>query len=103
MTCASCVRRIERHVAKVPGVTEVSVNLATERANISFDTTATGMPELVTAVERAGYTGRPEERRQPAALPATPAEAKAAPMAYGPTTGPLARAGPTAAHGWIPG
>lgn len=94
MTCASCVRRIERHVAKVPGVTEVSVNLATERANISFDTTATGMP---------GYTVRPEERRQPAALPATPAEAKAAPMAYGPTTGPLARAGPTAAHGWIPG
>nr|MBA3851459.1 heavy-metal-associated domain-containing protein [Chloroflexota bacterium] len=70
MTCASCVRRIERHVAKVPGVTDVSVNLATERANVSFDPATTGIPDLVNAVERAGYTVRPEERRQPAALPA---------------------------------
>jgi Cu+-exporting ATPase len=81
MTCASCVRRIERHVAKVPGVTDVSVNLATERANVSFDPATTGIPDLVTAVERAGYTVRPEERRQPATLPAVPAQV-AAPMAY---------------------
>ncbi|MDQ3553421.1 MAG: heavy-metal-associated domain-containing protein, partial [Chloroflexota bacterium] len=61
MTCASCVRRIERHVAKVPGVSEVSVNLATEHANVSFDPATTGLPDLVAAVERAGYSVREPE------------------------------------------
>ena len=34
MTCASCVGRVEAALAKVPGVDSVSVNLATERADI---------------------------------------------------------------------
>src|SRR3546814_6742966 len=34
MTCASCVRRVENAVAKVPGVVSASVNLATERASV---------------------------------------------------------------------
>ncbi|MDQ3491629.1 MAG: heavy metal translocating P-type ATPase [Chloroflexota bacterium] len=83
MTCASCVRRIERHVAKVPGVSEVSVNLATERASVSFDPAATGIPELVAAVERAGYAVRPEEQRRPAAPPAAaPHQAATTPIEY---------------------
>lgn len=36
MTCASCVGRVEKAIAKVPGVLKASVNLATERADISF-------------------------------------------------------------------
>lgn len=54
MTCASCVGRVERALAAVPGVTGVAVNLATERAVIHpagvVDRTA-----LVQAVEKAGY------------------------------------------------
>jgi len=36
MTCASCVGRVERALAAVPGVLEVSVNLASETARVTF-------------------------------------------------------------------
>jgi P-type Cu+ transporter len=54
MTCASCVGRVERALARVPGVTRASVNLATERADLEIE----GAPDpaaLVGAVEAAGY------------------------------------------------
>ncbi|MCG7221741.1 heavy metal translocating P-type ATPase [Acinetobacter sp. AG3] len=54
MSCASCVSRIETALKKVDGVTQASVNLATERAditsNISIDRQA-----LINAIEHAGY------------------------------------------------
>ncbi|HEY0524259.1 MAG TPA: heavy metal translocating P-type ATPase [Stellaceae bacterium] len=60
MTCASCVRRVEKAVAAVPGVAGVVVNLATERARIAL---APGKPDAVAAaaaaageaVRKAGY------------------------------------------------
>ncbi len=54
MSCAACVRRVERVVAAVPGVAEVAVNLATERAAI---TTVAGFhaPILAKALTDAGY------------------------------------------------
>ncbi|MFN8635121.1 MAG: heavy metal translocating P-type ATPase [Chloroflexota bacterium] len=55
MTCASCVRRIERRVGKVDGVQNVSVNLATEKARVTYDPALVGVPDLVSAVEKAGY------------------------------------------------
>ncbi len=55
MTCASCVRRVERSLTKVAGVTEASVNLATERATVAFDPSLTDMAALRAAVEKAGY------------------------------------------------
>ncbi len=36
MSCASCVGRVERAIAAVPGVETVAVNLATERARVTF-------------------------------------------------------------------
>ncbi|WP_276523825.1 heavy metal translocating P-type ATPase [Burkholderia multivorans] len=60
MTCASCVSRVEKALAKVPGVTHASVNLATERATVeaSADVSAA---RLVEAVEQAGYRATPVE------------------------------------------
>jgi len=58
MTCASCVMRVEKALMKVPGVSEVSVNLATERATVQALTTISE-EDLRRAVERAGYTARP--------------------------------------------
>jgi Cu+-exporting ATPase len=55
MTCASCVRRIERRLGKVDGVREVSVNLATEKARVVFDPGLASLADLVSAVEKAGY------------------------------------------------
>ena len=52
MTCASCVRRVEKAVRAVPGVSDVAVNLATERVRVR------GAPDpaaVMAAVERAGY------------------------------------------------
>ena len=54
MTCASCVRTVETALASVPGVTGASVNLANERASVRLGD-AVAMPDLVKAVERAGY------------------------------------------------
>lgn len=54
MTCASCVGHVEKAIAKVPGVTKVNVNLATERADIEFSGEA-DEAGVVRAVEGAGY------------------------------------------------
>ena len=59
MTCASCVRRVEKALAAVPGVAEASVNLATERAELRFDGPA-DVPAVLAAVGREGYAV-PEE------------------------------------------
>src|SRR5262249_57422145 len=72
MTCASCVRRVEKALAKVDGVREASVNLANERARVVFDPDVATLDALRAAVERAGY-------RTAAAAPA--AAAKAVPAA----------------------
>jgi Cu+-exporting ATPase len=57
MSCASCVNRVEKALKKLPGVADVSVNLATERASIStLDDIP--LPTLVAAVEKAGYQAK---------------------------------------------
>jgi Cu+-exporting ATPase len=55
MTCASCVRRVEKGLEKVAGVRSVAVNLATERATVAFDPAVADIAALRGAVERAGY------------------------------------------------
>ncbi|MFW1985907.1 heavy metal translocating P-type ATPase [Acinetobacter guillouiae] len=54
MSCASCVSRIETALKKVDGVTQASVNLATERAEITSNTPI-DREALIKAVEHAGY------------------------------------------------
>ncbi|WP_343575133.1 heavy metal translocating P-type ATPase [Pseudomonas sp.] len=63
MTCASCVGRVERALRKVPGVREVSVNLASERAHLDL-LGAVDIAELIAAVDKAGYKARPIESDQ---------------------------------------
>ena len=55
MTCASCVRRIEKALARVDGVQDASVNLATERAKVTYDADAVTLDQMKAAVEKAGY------------------------------------------------
>ncbi|MGO4327744.1 heavy metal translocating P-type ATPase [Cupriavidus sp. 2TAF22] len=54
MTCASCVRRVEIALGKVPGVRQVAVNLATEEATLQADSAAV-LPAAAEAVKAAGY------------------------------------------------
>ncbi len=54
MTCASCVRRVEKALEKVDGVSDVSVNLATETATVTASDSVS--PEaLSSAINKAGY------------------------------------------------
>src|SRR5205085_4905725 len=55
MTCASCVRRVEKALGKVQGVQEASVNLATEKASVVFDPAIASVAKMREAVEKAGY------------------------------------------------
>lgn len=59
MTCASCVKRVEKALARVPGVTEVQVNLATERARVVYDPASAPCDALLDAVASLGYAARP--------------------------------------------
>ncbi len=67
MHCASCVGRVERFLKKVPGVEDAAVNLATNRASVSFDPARVQADALIAAVEKAGYgavpaaSGKPKE------------------------------------------
>ena len=55
MTCASCVRRIEKRLSRVDGVSQTNVNLATEQAHLVFDPALVDVQALTAAVEQAGY------------------------------------------------
>lgn len=55
MTCAACVRRIEKALSKQPGVAAASVNLVTHRASIKYDASRISPGELAQAVVAAGY------------------------------------------------
>ncbi len=63
MTCASCVAHVEGALAKTPGVLNVNVNLATEKATVEYIPTVTGPPDFRRVVAEAGYEvlRRPEE------------------------------------------
>ncbi len=60
MTCASCATRIERAMTRLPGVSAVQVNLASER--VSLLAPAGSLAQLVEAVRQAGYQVLLEER-----------------------------------------
>ncbi|EGM2643408.1 gold/copper-translocating P-type ATPase GolT [Salmonella enterica] len=58
MTCASCVARVEKGIKAVPGVTDATVNLATERATVRGTASAEA---VIAAIEKTGYEARPVE------------------------------------------
>ncbi len=58
MTCASCVLRVENALRKAPGVLDVSVNLATEKARVTLDPGSGSVDAIADAVSSAGYRAR---------------------------------------------
>lgn len=55
MTCASCVSHVSHALEEIPGIDEVNVNLATEKATVGLENGNVTLDELVYAVEDAGY------------------------------------------------
>ena len=55
MTCAMCVKNVERSLKKAQGVDEALVNLATERATVHYDAAQLNIGDLVSQLEQSGY------------------------------------------------
>ena len=60
MTCSACSSRIEKSVAKLPGIQEVSVNLLKNSMVASYDESVLDTAGIVQAVEKAGYGAFPQ-------------------------------------------
>ena len=63
MTCASCAARIERVLRKQSGVTEASVNFASSKAAVVFDSSAADAESIAQTIERAGFQVPAETHR----------------------------------------
>ena len=63
MTCDHCVRRVEKALRSVKGVTDVRVDLKAALATVTFDSTKTHIPEMHDALLKSGY--------RPSAIPAS--------------------------------
>ena len=106
MTCASCVRRVERKLGKLDGV-KAEVNLATESARITLTTPHTD-EELEAVVNAAGYTGTITSRSEAATADGAPASGDSAtgdtgtPTQPGTISGAGEREGATASSLVIP-
>ena len=55
MTCAACSQRIEKVIGKLEGVDSVSVNLATEKATVSYHPQTVRLSSIKQAIEKIGY------------------------------------------------
>ena len=76
MTCASCVRRVERKLGKLDGV-KAEVNLATESARITL-TSPHSNEELESVVNAAGYSGTVTSRSESTPADSAPASGESA-------------------------
>ena len=56
MTCAACAKAVERVTKKLDGVENSSVNIATEKANIEYDSSKIKISQIKSAIEKAGYS-----------------------------------------------
>ncbi|HEV2920091.1 MAG TPA: cation transporter, partial [Actinomycetota bacterium] len=67
MTCGACAARIERGLGRLDGVASASVNLAAERATVTYDPAVTGPPAFADKVAALGYAvGRAPDAADPA-------------------------------------
>jgi len=69
MTCASCVARVEKALARVPGVDSASVNLATETAEVRLADAGLAPDALIAAVKKAGYGAHLRQEAEAAPVP----------------------------------
>ncbi|CQR71821.1 Copper-exporting P-type ATPase A [Sporomusa ovata DSM 2662] len=56
MSCAACASRIERGLAKLPGVDKAAVNIATEKASVTYDRSQLSLSEIANKIEALGFT-----------------------------------------------
>ena len=77
MTCSACSARVEKSVAKLPGIQEVSVNLLKNSMVASYDEAALDTGQIIQAVEKAGYGAIPKAGQNKPAVERTAASVPA--------------------------
>ncbi len=55
MTCAACAQRVEKAIEKLEGVSKVSVNFATEKATVEYNSQVIRLSAIKQSIEKAGY------------------------------------------------
>lgn len=60
MSCAACQAHVEKAVTKLPGVSQVAVNLLSGSMAVDYDESALSADDICAAVDRAGYSASPQ-------------------------------------------
>ncbi|HYH05193.1 MAG TPA: heavy metal translocating P-type ATPase, partial [Bacillota bacterium] len=58
MSCAACALKIEKNLAKLPGVKQAMVNLATEKATVEFEDSVASESQFIERIQKLGYQVR---------------------------------------------
>jgi len=58
MSCGHCVMAIERALGKLPGISNVRVDLKTNSADVEYDDTAISLNEIFDEIDNQGYNAR---------------------------------------------
>ncbi|WP_432409579.1 heavy metal translocating P-type ATPase [Wukongibacter sp. M2B1] len=69
MTCAACVRAVERAIGKLEGIEEVNVNLATEKMIVKYDEEKASEEQIAKTVNKAGYKAIADKDLKEVAIP----------------------------------
>ncbi|MCP4297941.1 MAG: heavy metal translocating P-type ATPase [Proteobacteria bacterium] len=64
MSCASCSSKVEKTAAKIKGVDQASVNLATEKIKVIFDDNVTNFDKIASEITQSGYPVAAEKSRE---------------------------------------
>ncbi len=69
MTCAACVRAVEKAVGKLEGIDKVNVNIATEKMTVSYDEDKINQEDIIEGVNKAGYEALLDEDLKEVTIP----------------------------------
>ncbi|OUD13213.1 heavy metal translocating P-type ATPase [Thioflexithrix psekupsensis] len=68
ITCAACIWLNERHLRTLPGVREVQMNYATQRAHVRWDSRELQLSRILQAISEIGYLAHPYDPKRQQAL-----------------------------------
>jgi len=69
MTCAACAKRIEKAIGKLDGVSQASVNFATEKLSVEYDNQKISTDNMKETIEKTGYGVIEEEKKKTVTIP----------------------------------
>lgn len=69
MTCAACARRVEKAVGKLDGISQASVNFATEKLTVEYDIQKVSADMIKETIEKAGYGVIDEDKKKTVTIP----------------------------------